>query len=127
LFDPRYPNANILHNKDSLEQIDIMDKLGDKQIIMSQIPEFVEIFNKILKKCKNLYFIVTNEENRKSFSKNIFLKDMLITAHKPIEFLKLQETKKDKIPNQMHQNILANAVLKHLIYNKHLDTLQNAK
>lgn len=123
LFDPRYPNTNKSYNKDSLEQINIMNKLGNKQIIMSQIPEFIEIFNRILKKCKNLYFIVTGEDNRKHFSQNIFLKNMLVTTHKPIEFLKLQETVKDKISNQTHQNILANAVLQHLIRNKHLETV----
>ncbi len=122
LFDTRYPNLNNVHNKESLEQINTMNKLGNKQIIMSQIPEFVEIFNKILKKCKNLYFIVTGEENRKHFSQNIFLKKLLIAEYKPINYLQI-----DTKSNQTHQHILANAVLKHLIYNKHLDTLQYAK
>jgi hypothetical protein len=67
-----HKNPENEQNKESLEQIGIMDKLGNEQLIMSQIPEFIEIFKKILKKCEKIYFIVTKEENRKNFSENIF-------------------------------------------------------
>lgn len=121
LYDSRYPNQNVEKNKESLEQLNIMNKLGDDQLVMSQIPEFVEIFKKILKRCEKIYFIVTKEENRKNFSENIFLKNMLIPAIKTAEMEKrLNEVEKNKsnAVNQLHQNILANAVLQHLILNK---------
>lgn len=127
-YDARYPDKNFEQNKESLEQIGIMDKLGDEQLIMSQIPEFIEIFKKILKRCEKIYFIVSKEENRKIFSKNIFLKNMLIPAIKPADLHKREselEKNKNNTLNQLHQNILANAVLQHLILNKELKERAN--